>query len=490
MAFGNAQANIKAVITAEDRASGTLKKFGGGVGNMAKKTSIALAAVGATLTLVAKNATDFTVDFVKDSKKLAREIGVTTTESSKLLYASSRLGLGIEEVSTTFGIFSKRIVESFKASDEAKTSFEKLGINIKTASGEVRPFNDILLQTADRFKAMPDGIEKTALSMELFGRSGKDMIKFLNLGAEGISNLQEQADKLGITLTPKTLGKIEAYIESQKKLKENTDALKIAIGTATAPVLTKFNERLADMIEKFNASDGPMKNFIANAIAFGGPIAIATSTLITFGAGVAQVASTVAAFGLKAVAVFSGVTALIVAAVVIWAYNITKFVQNFAAIREAFMIGLKHFGSNFVQWGNNIVNFFKSLPGVIYRALGTLADIITAPFRSAFNSIASLWNRTIGKLSFKVPSWIPGVGGKGFDVPDIPQLAQGGIVTKPTLAMVGEKGPEAIVPLGKGGGMNNIIVNIGMYAGTEIEKRKIAVALMRSYNEAMAGGMI
>ena len=46
------------------------------------------------------------------------------------------------------------------------------------------------------------------------------------------------------------------------------------------------------------------------------------------------------------------------------------------------------------------------------------------------NGIAWLWNHTVGALSFHLPSWIPGVGGKGFDVPDIPTLAQGGLITK------------------------------------------------------------
>jgi hypothetical protein len=87
-------------------------------------------------------------------------------------------------------------------------------------------------------------------------------------------------------------------------------------------------------------------------------------------------------------------------------------------------------------------------------------------YKGIFNAIGSLWNSTIGKLSFTVPSWVPGLGGKGFDVPDIPMLANGGIVNSATLAIIGEKGPEAVVPLSKmgdmGGGTNvTIHVNGG-----------------------------
>jgi hypothetical protein len=88
---------------------------------------------------------------------------------------------------------------------------------------------------------------------------------------------------------------------------------------------------------------------------------------------------------------------------------------------------------------------------------GVVYDI----FKTLFNGIAGLWNNTIGKLSFKAPSWVPGIGGKGFDVPNIPMLAEGGIVTGPTLAMIGEKGPEAVVPLDRyRGGGGNIYVTV------------------------------
>jgi SLT domain-containing protein len=57
---------------------------------------------------------------------------------------------------------------------------------------------------------------------------------------------------------------------------------------------------------------------------------------------------------------------------------------------------------------------------------------------------------------------VPGLGGKGFDVPNIPMLAEGGIVTSATLAMIGERGPEAVIPLDRMGQMggNNVTINV------------------------------
>lgn len=94
-------------------------------------------------------------------------------------------------------------------------------------------------------------------------------------------------------------------------------------------------------------------------------------------------------------------------------------------------------------------------PGILKDGIDILGGAITAPFKFAFNTIAGFWNNTVGKISFSVPSWVPGLGGKGFDFPKIPLLAQGGIVTSPTLAVLGEAGPEAVVPLNRGG-MGNV----------------------------------
>lgn len=82
------------------------------------------------------------------------------------------------------------------------------------------------------------------------------------------------------------------------------------------------------------------------------------------------------------------------------------------------------------KW-NALVDFFKGLPGKI----ASTAERIFSPFRDAakavFNAIARFWNNTVGRLSFKAPSWVPGIGGKGFDMPKIPEMATGGLVRGP-----------------------------------------------------------
>lgn len=117
---------------------------------------------------------------------------------------------------------------------------------------------------------------------------------------------------------------------------------------------------------------------------------------------------------------------------------------------------------------SNMVGFFKGIPGGISSAISGIANTILSPFKTAFNGIARAWNNTVGKLSFKAPDWVPGLGGKGFSVPSIPYAQKGAHITGSGAVMVGERGPEilnlsrgaSVVPLrAQDGGVN------GMYGG-------------------------
>ena len=99
-----------------------------------------------------------------------------------------------------------------------------------------------------------------------------------------------------------------------------------------------------------------------------------------------------------------------------------------------------------VGWFNNVVDFVRGLPGRIAGAAGGMWDGIRDSFRSALNWIIDRWN----SLSFTLPSFEAfgqKIGGFTLSTPDIPRFAKGGIVDKPTLAIVGDgRGPEVMFP--------------------------------------------
>lgn len=114
------------------------------------------------------------------------------------------------------------------------------------------------------------------------------------------------------------------------------------------------------------------------------------------------------------------------------------------------------------------------------KVLGKVADIITTPYQLAFKAIAWAWNNTVGRLSFSIPSWVPGLGGKGFDVPDIPTFHTGGVVPGSGDQLIMAKGGESIFTreqMARGGGPGGVTVVIATGASDldELIRKRVRV---------------
>ena len=148
--------------------------------------------------------------------------------------------------------------------------------------------------------------------------------------------------------------------------------------------------------------------------------------------------------------------------IVMWAKD--KVVAGFKAwmtVIATVIDWFKRLGQRVLSDVGKLISFLIGLPGKIKTAFVNLATIISAPFKTAFNRIADLWNGTVGKLSFSVPGWVPGLGGKSFSLPKLPHLDTGGFVRSDGLAVIhrGETVvPAETSPLGAGGGWPDTIV--------------------------------
>lgn len=130
---------------------------------------------------------------------------------------------------------------------------------------------------------------------------------------------------------------------------------------------------------------------------------------------------------------------------------------------------------------NAIVSFVASIPGKIKKGMSALADIITAPFRAGFNAVARLWNNTVGQLSFTLPSWIPGIGGRSWSAPQLPTFHEGGIVPGPQGAEVLGvlRAGERVLPLGETGATQSITIRSDGSAFADLVVQTIANAVRR-----------
>lgn len=230
-----------------------------------------------------------------------------------------------------------------------------------------------------------------------------------------------------------------------KRLSVSLAETKETIGAALLPIIEKVLPYLQKMGE-WASENTTLFLIIAGVI--GG---IAAAIVITNAAMTAWAAAT------KAFTVIQGVFNAVMAA-----NPVVLFAIAIAALVAGLVIAYKKFDA----FRDIVDAVFSGIKTAIKLSLGVIEgyfSVVLLPYKLMFNGIAKLWNSTIGKLSFKIPDWVPKIGGNGFDVPNIPMLADGGIVTSATLAVIGERGPEAVIPLSKMGDMGggtNVTVHV------------------------------
>jgi len=167
------------------------------------------------------------------------------------------------------------------------------------------------------------------------------------------------------------------------------------------------------------------------------------------------------------------------------------FVRAGKSIGNSMLNGLRSAWSGVTGWiGNQISGMASSISGFASNFLAAGRAI----GEQLKNGIAEKINAALSKLrNWAVPDWVPKIGGKK-PFGGIPKLAEGGIVTKPTLALIGEAGPEAVVPLGKRGGAGSYTITINEAKTPELTAKAVLRALnkgdsrQRAYSPRIAVG--
>lgn len=154
-------------------------------------------------------------------------------------------------------------------------------------------------------------------------------------------------------------------------------------------------------------------------------------------------------------------------------------------LKDRVMSGLSNIGTALSGLGSW---FYGSFTGALSGAWTTLSTVGNTLYESITNALKNIGSEAYKAFHNSIGSMLNGIAnielplvGKPFKglFGTIPMLASGGIVTRPTLAMIGEAGPEAVIPLGKAGGFGGqqtvININAPIYGVEDLERSIIDV---------------
>lgn len=232
----------EAAITRLGRSVGALESLAGSALGL---TSLGVAASSAAAFLV--SSTTSAVEAADAVANLSQRTGLAASEINKLQFAATLSDISNEQLAKGLTALSVKMTEAGTGSGQSAKLFEKYAIAVRNSDGTLRTSREVLDDWADVFATLPDGAEKSALAVELFGKKvGVEMIPLLNSGAAGLKAMGDEAERLGLVMSDEFTKAAEEFNDNLDRLKKNSQAAGISIGSSLVPALNEVVKTYLD----------------------------------------------------------------------------------------------------------------------------------------------------------------------------------------------------------------------------------------------------
>ncbi|MDP1660852.1 MAG: hypothetical protein Q8L55_02960, partial [Phycisphaerales bacterium] len=254
-----------------------LEAFGAGLRSIGTKMAgIGVAAVTALLG---------TVKAFSDSgdalDKMSQRTGVSVEALSELGYAADLSGTDMETLENGLRVMQKSLVEAAKGSQGANEALGLLGLTVADLA-KLSPDEQFKL-LADRISKVQDPALRASLAMELFGKAGTKLLPLMADGAAGINEMQEQARKLGLTVSTETARDAAELNDALGTLWKVLKQGVFTIGGALAPTIKELTERITRVIVSATAWIKENKDLVVWALKVAAAVAVAGIAIIALG---------------------------------------------------------------------------------------------------------------------------------------------------------------------------------------------------------------
>jgi len=468
----------------------TGKKTGDSIAKGFIKAQVALGGLKVALRGLFRVVKSFTTDIARQGDeiaKMSKRLGIGVETLSEFQFVAERSGLTFSSMANAFKLLSKNAFDASKGMGEAKDAFEELGVEVVDNQGKLKDAKRIFLEIIDAYDNVESSTARAALAQRIFGRSGIDLVPVLNMQRSEIEALIVHLHRLGGAWTKEGAEAAEAFQDAMTNLDTALKGIKIAILTEFGPVITKWLNDLAihladnrDEIREWARNAVPKLEKIAAAFV---KLASAMASVVTWSARMldnlelARLAivgtpdflppltpEEIAKFRKGQGGGAQGPAQALPLTVVTpeQTKEMEHFAEEIGGILEALQLletslnivagGIAQFVDDVTFGTKKLSEAFRDMARSILRSLQRMA-------------LNQLFQQLIGSVMGAVtPATQAGTFGEAFSgaltAGKATPMAEGGIVTRPTFAMVGERGPEAIIPLGDAPSLGGITVQV------------------------------
>jgi hypothetical protein len=211
---------------------GQLKKMAIGIGMVAG----AELAVGAAMTKAALDAARYG-DRLHD---LTLTTNLSERNLQRLKYTLEANNGNFEEAAASMAFFARSIKAAEDPTSNQAEALKKLGINAVKSNGEIEDMNTLLPRVIDRLNRMDNNTERLAATTALFGRNTGEVAKLIELGSTGLAKYGDEAERLGILMSPEELAVQQQFSEQWARMNTQLQQLYIELGTQVIPIVQQI----------------------------------------------------------------------------------------------------------------------------------------------------------------------------------------------------------------------------------------------------------
>jgi hypothetical protein len=202
-----------------------------------------IAEVGAKIFELGKSSAEYGDLIERASKKT----GIATDALQGLKFAAEQSDVSFDQLQTGLAKLARAMAEAQQGNKNVAAAFQVVGIsaaNLKNMKVE-----DVLAKISDKFSTTEDGAAKTAISMQLFGRSGAELIPLLDKGSANLDAMSDKAKSLGLVLDEAAIQKSAAFNEELKQLGAQTKMAGVELGSQLMPAIKMVTDAMSDALK-------------------------------------------------------------------------------------------------------------------------------------------------------------------------------------------------------------------------------------------------
>jgi hypothetical protein len=258
-------------------ASADLKAWGSGVTAIGAK----VAGIGAAITAPFLAFAKISADVGGELSDTAAKTGVSVEALSTLGYAAKLAGVDSTSLAGGLNKMQKTLVAAAGGSKSAAKALGDVGLTVEGLAG---------LKPDEQFKAIAEGLsrvtdpaQRTALAMEIFGKSGADLLPMLAGGAAGLDAMQAEARRLGVEITAADAAAADKLGDTLDTLKTQFTAIAIRVSAAILPAVQRFATAVTELAVRSGVWIRENRALIQTVFAIGGGLVAAGAAISGFG---------------------------------------------------------------------------------------------------------------------------------------------------------------------------------------------------------------